>query len=79
MCTLPFWDEAAVTARTATAKMQARAELEADSLIHQAIALQGLEEVRPSQLLGSLPQTYDVCPPSESALTLSTAFSADIE
>lgn len=76
---LPFWDEALSTERTTAAKVQAQSGLETDPLIRRAIALQGLEEARHSQLLKSLLQTYDICPHSTAAPALPVAVSTDIE
>jgi hypothetical protein len=65
---LPFWDEAVSTERATAAKVQAQAELETDPLIREAMALQGFEEARHSQLLEALLDTYDIAsaspPPS---------------
>lgn len=59
---LPFWGEAVSTERATAAKVQAQAERETDPLLHQAIALQGFEEARHSQLLATLLETYDISP-----------------
>ena len=64
---LPFWSEAVSTERATAAKVQTQAERETDPLIRQAIALQGFEEARHSQLLETLLRTYDIAPESISS------------
>lgn len=51
---LPFWQEAISTERATAAKVQAQARLETDSLVREAVALQGYEEARHSALLESM-------------------------
>ncbi|MBI3801867.1 MAG: ferritin-like domain-containing protein [Deltaproteobacteria bacterium] len=67
LCALPFWQEAVSTESATAAKVQAQARLERDALMHEAVALQGYEEERHSQLLQSLLTHYDIgvsLPPS---------------
>lgn len=57
---LPFWQEAVSTERSTAAKVQAQAQLEADPLVREAVALQGYEEARHSALLEALLTRYDI-------------------
>jgi hypothetical protein len=72
---LPFWEEAVSTESATAAKVQAQAHLERDPLLHEAVALQGYEEERHSQLLESLLTHYDIRIPYQPAVPLP----ADIE
>ena len=76
---LPFWDEAVATERLTAAKVQAQTALETDPLIRRAVALQGAEEKRHSQLLDSLLRAYDIQPAGTGALVRPVAVGADIE
>lgn len=75
----PFWDEAVATERLTAAKVQAQTALETDPLIRRAVALQGAEEKRHSQLLDSLLRTYDIQPAGTGALARPVTVGADIE
>lgn len=58
--TLPFWDEALMTEQTTAAKVHAQADLEHDTLLREAIALQGYEEARHATLLLSILSHYEI-------------------
>ncbi len=57
---IPFWREALVTEREAGLMVSAFAETVEDPLIHEAIALQGLEEHRHGRLIEFLIRHYDI-------------------
>jgi hypothetical protein len=57
---LPFWGEALGTERDTGAKITAYAGTVSDPLLREAIALQGVEEVRHAQLLEGLMRHYDI-------------------
>lgn len=57
---IPFWREALVTEREAGLMVSAFAETVTDPLIHEAIALQGVEEHRHGRLIEFLIQHYDI-------------------
>jgi len=57
---LPFWEEAVTTEQATAAKVQAQARLETDSLVRDAVALQGEEEARHAALLAALLSHYNI-------------------
>jgi hypothetical protein len=57
---LPFWGEALGTERDTGAKLTAYAGTVSDPLLREAIALQGVEEVRHARLLEGLMRRYDI-------------------
>jgi hypothetical protein len=61
---LPFWHEAVSTERLTTRTIQARAAIETDPLLRQAIALQAYEEQRHATLLQDLTVQYGIAVPS---------------
>jgi hypothetical protein len=61
---LPFWHEAVSTERRTACTIQARAKVEADPLLQQAIALQAYEEQRHANLLQDLTARYGIAMPS---------------
>ena len=68
---LPFWEEALGTEQATAAKVQAQAGMEYDALLREAVALQGYEEARHSDLLRSLLTHYDIHVPSQPPALLS--------
>jgi hypothetical protein len=60
---MPFWGEAISTERDVAKKVQALAPLEPDPLLREAIALQGYEEGRHSELLDEMLRHYDIPAP----------------
>lgn len=60
---LPFWQQAVATERMTACTIQARAALEADPLLQQAIALQAYEEQRHAVLLHDMTVAYDIVLP----------------
>lgn len=60
---LPFWHEAVATERLTACTIQARAALETDPLLQQAIALQAYEEQRHATLLQDLTVQYGIAVP----------------
>lgn len=60
LVSLPVWDEAVNTERETARKVQLMAQFEPDLQVREAIALQGFEEQRHSQLLGLLTQRYGI-------------------
>ncbi len=57
---LPVWDEAAHTERDVAVKVQALAARERDPELRQAIALQGYEEARHSEMIDRLTRHYGI-------------------
>jgi hypothetical protein len=57
---LPFWAEAVSSERTASARVQAMADVEPDPVLRDAIALQGYEEARHAALLESMLAHYGI-------------------
>lgn len=57
---LPIWDEAVNTERETAAKVQLMARIEPDTLMSEAIALQGFEEGRHAALLDRLTAAYAI-------------------
>ena len=64
---LPFWSEAVSSERTASARVKAMADVEPDPMLREAIAMQGYEETRHSELLESLMQHYGIPVPDGAA------------
>ena len=61
---LPFWTEAVTTERLTACTIQARAHLEPDPLLREALDLQAYEEVRHATLLEDLTAQYDIAVPA---------------
>ncbi len=61
---LPFWSEAVSTERMTACTIQARASIETDPPLHEAIALQAYEEQRHAALLQGLTSHYGIPIPS---------------
>lgn len=57
---LPVWDEAARTEHATAVKVQTLGEVEPDPVLAEAIALQGYEEARHSQVIRLLVKTYGI-------------------
>ncbi len=55
---MPFWNEAVTTERTAGFRVKLMADAETDPVIREAIALQAYEEGRHAQMLEALLQAY---------------------
>ncbi|HUL61259.1 MAG TPA: hypothetical protein VLU43_18415 [Anaeromyxobacteraceae bacterium] len=72
---LPFWGEALGTERDTGAKITAYARTVADPLLREAIALQGMEEVRHAGLLEGLMARYEI----SAAPRLSSPLPADLD
>jgi len=60
LVSLPVWTEAVNTERETARKVQLMAAFEPDPSVREAIALQGFEEQRHSQLLARLTQSYGI-------------------
>lgn len=60
LLSLPFWSEAVSTERMTACTVKARAGLENDPLLREAIALQGYEEERHAAILQGLTSHYDI-------------------
>jgi hypothetical protein len=75
---IPFWREAIRTEREAGMMVNAFAQTADDSLLKEAIALQGREESRHARLIEHLVQHYDIpiaeLPPVEEPRDIKTAF-----
>ncbi|MDJ0692704.1 MAG: ferritin-like domain-containing protein [Xenococcaceae cyanobacterium MO_188.B32] len=67
---IPFWDEALYTERRAGDMLAAFAATVEDSLLHEAIALQGREESRHARLIEFLIKHYDLEVPSRPKHTI---------
>lgn len=72
---LPFWEEAVSTEHVTSRKVQARASVETDPLLREAIALDGYEEERHAKLLRIMTDHYGIAVPLQSGPPLP----ADIE
>jgi len=57
---MPFWDEAISTETDVARKVEALVPLQTDSLLREAIALQGFEEFRHAALLCEMLQHYEI-------------------
>ena len=57
---LPFWGEAVSSERTASARVQAMADVERDPQLREAIALQAYEEARHAALLETMLSHYGI-------------------
>src|SRR4029434_1301181 len=64
---LPFWGEAVGSERTAAARVRAMADVEADPLLREAIAVQAYEEERHARLLDLLLRHYAIPYPDDQA------------
>ncbi|MFN8544868.1 MAG: ferritin-like domain-containing protein [Candidatus Binatia bacterium] len=60
---LPFWEEAVSSERTAAARVRRMADVEQDPVLREAIALQAYEEERHAQLLERLLERYGITIP----------------
>jgi hypothetical protein len=57
---IPFWEKALDTERKAGALVGAYAETVSDPVLREAIALQGMEETRPAQLIETVIKHYEI-------------------
>jgi hypothetical protein len=64
---LPFWSEAVLSERTASASVRAMADEETDPIVREAVGLQGYEEARHAMLLDTLLDAYGIDAPGVAA------------
>ncbi len=60
---MPFWGEALETEWTASSRIRLMVEAEGDSMVRDAIAMQGYEEARHAELMTSMMQHYGIALP----------------